>query len=76
MEKSDSYALGGRTVGKSVLAGARSPRWDRERAKDPMSSSPQHPKKKIAEHLRFMHLLIEPSAITIDGMALFSVSQF
>ena len=35
------------------------------------------PKAKIAEHLRFMASAdLNPSAITIDGMALFSVSQF
>ena len=35
------------------------------------------PKEKIAEHLRFMASAeLSPSAITIDGMALFSVSQF
>ena len=35
------------------------------------------PKEKIAEHLRFMASAdLNPSAITIDGMALFSVSQF
>ncbi len=35
------------------------------------------PKTKIAEHLRFMASAdLNPSAITIDGMALFSVSQF
>ena len=35
------------------------------------------PKAKIAEHLRFMASAdLNPSVITIDGMALFSVSQF
>ena len=35
------------------------------------------PKEKLAEHLRFMASAdLSPSAITIDGMALFSVSQF
>ena len=35
------------------------------------------PKEKIAEHLQFMASAdLNPSAITIDGMALFSVSQF
>jgi len=35
------------------------------------------PKAKLAEHLRFMASAdLTPSAITIDGMALFSVSQF
>lgn len=35
------------------------------------------PKAKIAEHLQFMASAdLNPSAITIDGMALFSVSQF
>jgi general secretion pathway protein L len=35
------------------------------------------PKEKIAEHLQFMASAdVNPSAITIDGMALFSVSQF
>jgi general secretion pathway protein L len=35
------------------------------------------PKTKIAEHLGFMASAdLNPSAITIDGMALFSVSQF
>lgn len=35
------------------------------------------PKEKIAEHMRFMASAdLSPSAITIDGMALFSVSQF
>ena len=35
------------------------------------------PKEKLAEHLRFMASAeVNPSAITIDGMALFSVSQF
>ena len=35
------------------------------------------PKEKIAEHLRFMASAdLNPSAISIDGMALFSVSQF
>jgi general secretion pathway protein L len=35
------------------------------------------PKHKIAEHLQFMASAdLSPSAITIDGMALFSVSQF
>ncbi|MEY4704148.1 MAG: hypothetical protein RL042_344 [Nitrospirota bacterium] len=35
------------------------------------------PKDKIAEHMRFMASAdLSPSAITIDGMALFSVSQF
>ena len=35
------------------------------------------PKEKIAEHLHFMASAdLNPSAITIDGMALFSVSQF
>lgn len=35
------------------------------------------PKEKIADHLRFMASAdLNPSAITVDGMALFSVSQF
>jgi general secretion pathway protein L len=35
------------------------------------------PKTKLTEHLRFMASAdLNPSAITIDGMALFSVSQF
>jgi general secretion pathway protein L len=35
------------------------------------------PKEKIAEHMQFMASAdLNPSAITIDGMALFSVSQF
>ncbi|MDH4186337.1 MAG: pilus assembly protein PilM, partial [Nitrospira sp.] len=35
------------------------------------------PKEKIAEHMRFMASAdLNPSAITVDGMALFSVSQF
>jgi len=35
------------------------------------------PKEKIAEHMKFMASAdLNPSAITIDGMALFSVSQF
>jgi len=64
------------TVG-SLLLPARESREGNEKANGSDVLVTAAPKAKIAEHLRFMASAdLNPSAITIDGMALFSVSQF
>ncbi len=64
------------TVGSLVLP-ARESREGAEKSKGSDVLVTAAPKVKIAEHLRFMASAdLNPSAITIDGMALFSVSQF
>ncbi|MGH7183867.1 MAG: pilus assembly protein PilM, partial [Nitrospiraceae bacterium] len=64
------------TVGSLVLPARESPDGA-EKTKGAEVLVTAAPKEKIAEHLRFMASAeLSPSAITIDGMALFSVSQF
>ena len=64
------------TVSSLVLP-AREPQEGAEKPKGAEVLVTAAPKDKIAEHLRFMATAeLSPSAITIDGMALFSVSQF
>lgn len=64
------------TVG-SLLLPARESREGAAKAKGSDVLVTAAPKEKIAEHLRFMASAdLNPSAITVDGMALFSVSQF
>jgi general secretion pathway protein L len=64
------------TVGSLVLP-ARESQEGTEKSKGSDVLVTAAPKVKIAEHLRFMASAdLNPSAITIDGMALFSVSQF
>ena len=64
------------TVG-SLLLPARESEEDTAKSKGSEVLVTAAPKAKIAEHLRFMASAdLNPSAITIDGMALFSVSQF
>ena len=64
------------TVG-SVLLPARESREGASQSKESDVLVTAAPKAKIAEHLQFMASAdLNPSAITIDGMALFSVSQF
>ncbi len=64
------------TVG-SLLLPARESQEGTAKAKGSDVLVTAAPKTKIAEHLRFMNSAdLSPSAITVDGMALFSVSQF
>ncbi|HJS65834.1 MAG TPA: pilus assembly protein PilM [Nitrospiraceae bacterium] len=64
------------TVGSLVLP-ARESQEGTEKSKGSDVLVTAAPKVKIAEHLRFMASAdLNPSAITVDGMALFSVSQF
>jgi general secretion pathway protein L len=64
------------TVGSLVLP-ARESQEGAAKAKGSDVLVTAAPKVKIAEHLRFMASAdLNPSVITIDGMALFSVSQF
>jgi general secretion pathway protein L len=64
------------TIG-SLLLPARHSQEGSETAKGSDVLVTAAPKTKIAEHLGFMASAdLHPSAITIDGMALFSVSQF
>ncbi|NOT96779.1 MAG: pilus assembly protein PilM [Nitrospira sp.] len=64
------------TVG-SLLLPARESQEGTAKAKGSDVLVTAAPKEKIAEHMRFMASAdLNPSAITIDGMALFSVSQF
>ena len=64
------------TVG-SVLLPARESTAGTEKTKGSDVLVTAAPKAKIAEHLQFMASAdLNPAAITIDGMALFSVSQF
>jgi len=64
------------TVG-SLLLPARETQEGASKAKGSEVLVTAAPKEKIAEHLQFMASAdLNPSAITIDGMALFSVSQF
>ncbi|HSL03567.1 MAG TPA: pilus assembly protein PilM [Nitrospiraceae bacterium] len=64
------------TVG-SLLLPARESQEGNAKAKGSDVLVTAAPKAKIAEHLRFMASAdLNPSAITVDGMALFSVSQF
>ncbi|TKB68204.1 MAG: hypothetical protein E8D47_01680 [Nitrospira sp.] len=61
----------------SVLLPARESREGTAHSKESDVLVTAAPKTKIAEHLQFMASAdLNPSAITIDGMALFSVSQF
>jgi len=75
MENLDSYALGGRHGRQCVVCRRENPRKGPRKPTGPTSSFTAAPKAKIAEHLRFMASAdLNPSVITLDGMALFSVS--
>ena len=64
------------TVG-SLLLPARESQEGTAKAKGSDVLVTAAPKEKLAEHVRFMASAdLSPSAITVDGMALFSVSQF
>jgi general secretion pathway protein L len=64
------------TVGSLVLP-ARDSSEGNTKAKGSDVLVTAAPKTKIAEHLQFMASAdLNPAAITVDGMALFSVSQF
>jgi general secretion pathway protein L len=64
-------------IGSLVLPPAQTPEGTRRESKGSDVLVTAAPKDKVAEHLRFLAQAdVEPSAINVDAMALFSVTQY